>query len=1042
MNGVFPISKAWRSTARRGLLAAGAILALVASAARAPAQFDQQDVPTLRYRAAFGAYHDGEYRDALKIFQSEGRGAIKTAQARWIDSICYHAMCGECYYQMGQLPEAMEHYISAINLYIAYSDWIIRVKFQPLRPGSAPGVRDRPTWGRSQRQSVPGHFPDSMLISQGRLDANEAFRRGGVVQPPIMFGINVVEIVRCTALAIRRRNELLGPVSPHDPLSDRLLTALSQRPGLPNHWSECWIDLQLGLAQRAAGKDVQALATLQRAVTASGQFDHPMTCAALLELGKMALAQGDLGGAATSFLEATYSAAYFQDLGVLEEAFRLGAVVHLISNQKTVYPPLPEAIRWAGRNRYRQLQCSLLLSLAENHAALGHAKEAAAALEEAAGLMVRREMGAGRLGGRHAYLSALVRYQGGDLAGGDRSLATAMTFLRLSSHWLYQTRLADGLYTEGTITPRTAVDVFTEVLRDPRAADWSRDPAECLASLAVPHPAPLEHWFEAALDLGKMDAALEIGDRIRRHRFFSSLALGGRLESLRWLLEGPEELLDNEAKLHRRDLLVQLPDYAKLRQRAADVRAALARGPLVPPDAEGAAAQQKLLGELGLLAQRREVILREVALRRQPAAMVFPPLRGTEQIQKALPDGSAVLVFLATRTQLHAFLLNNKTYSHWRVIAAAPLGKAIAGMLHELGHHDGNRELPLKDLDDAAWPKAAEALLAMILQDSKADFATEFKQLIVVPDGMLWYVPFEMLQVSRNGKSESLISRLRIRYAPTVGLAVSDGRGRRQSARTGVVVGRLFPRDDPAVARAACDSLAVALPGTVALPDPLPAPSSLCRTLVDRLVVLDDLPATGASAYDWPPMGQRSAAGGTLADWMRLPWGGPETVVLPGYHTAAENGLKQTGSGEEMFLSLCGLMASGTRTVLMSRWRTGGQSSFQLVNEFAQELPHLSPAEAWQRAVLVVQESRVNLDAEPRIKRTPSDDPPKATHPFFWAGYLLVDSGDPLPKPNDLGPPVLKPPVPAVKEENEVAPEPDKGAAEEPKKEAELEPEK
>ena len=44
-------------------------------------------------------------------------------------------------------------------------------------------------------------------------------------------------------------------------------------------------------------------------------------------------------------------------------------------------------------------------------------------------------------------------------------------------------------------------------------------------------------------------------------------------------------------------------------------------------------------------------------------------------------------------------------------------------------------------------------------------------------------------------------------------------------------------------------------------------------------------------------------------------------------------------------------MSTGVRTILISRWRPGGQSSFDLVREFAQELPHESPAAAWQRAV-------------------------------------------------------------------------------------------
>ena len=38
-------------------------------------------------------------------------------------------------------------------------------------------------------------------------------------------------------------------------------------------------------------------------------------------------------------------------------------------------------------------------------------------------------------------------------------------------------------------------------------------------------------------------------------------------------------------------------------------------------------------------------------------------------------------------------------------------------------------------------------------------------------------------------------------------------------------------------------------------------------------------------------------------------------------------------------------------------------------------------------------DANVNLSAEPRIKHLPTDEAPKAGHPFLWAGYMLVDSG-------------------------------------------------
>ncbi len=116
---------------------------------------------------------------------------------------------------------------------------------------------------------------------------------------------------------------------------------------------------------------------------------------------------------------------------------------------------------------------------------------------------------------------------------------------------------------------------------------------------------------------------------------------------------------------------------------------------------------------------------------------------------------------------------------------------------------------------------------------------------------------------------------------------------------------------------------------------------------------------------------------------------------MPGFHTAAETALRRGhAGGQELFLSLTGLLASGTRTVFISRWRNGGPAGLEVVRELAQELPHISPAEAWQRAVRVAVNTPLDVEHEPRIKKNlPAGDPRNADHPLFWAGYMLVDSG-------------------------------------------------
>jgi CHAT domain-containing protein len=912
-------------------------------------------------------------------------------------------MIGECYYHMGSLDLALEHYTAALRLYLTFSDWMIRVQFPPTIRPSATGVRI--PWGPSTRRARLGDYPESMLVGQGQILTKERVMQGGALAPPVLFPISPQEIVRCTSLSIRRRTELLGPLTEYDPMTSELIAVLSQRPAPPNHWSQSWIDVLLGLAMVAGGKEEEAIPLLRRGCLAAGEFDHVITATALYELGRLALLRGDYTSAIGFFHESSISAAYYGDGGLLEEAFRSGAVAHLLANRKGVYPPLVPATDWARRQDLRQFWASLLLSAAEQLAVLGQPDQAASTLDQALAAIGRRTMGGGWIGAKLNYLRAMVLFQNRNIVAGDEALAAAMAYMRRGSPWLNQILQVDRRFTTGQITPRgpittrSAMELYTELLRDPSPTDWALQPMDSFAVLVTSHPESFEHWFLVALARKDHEKALEITDRARRHRFFSSLAFGGRLQSLRWILEAPERAIGKDGMLERQSLLAQYPAYAALKQEADRVRAELDAAPLVAQDPDQEKTQRDALAKFAAVSLQQEAVLRELAIRREAATLVFPPVRTTKEVQEALPDGHVMLVFFAAKGDLYGFLLNKEKYTYWQVTGSRLLGKRIVSLLREMGHHEQNRELSLNELAGTEWRDTARQLLEDLLAGSQVDLTATFPELVIVPDSILWYVPFEMLQVKVGGELQSLISRYRMRYAPTVSLAVPDGRGRPLDAQTVVVLGRLYPREDEATTRSAFEQFSRVVPRSVALPSkpPLPAPSAIYTSLMDQLIVLDDINLTDAGPYTWAPVqAERSKPGNSLSDWLALPWGAPDVVILPGFHTAAESSLKRVSPaapGAEVFLAMCGLLSSGSRTLLVSRWRTGGRSSFDLVREFAQELPHTSPADAWQRAVLVTADTRLDLDAEPRIKRAVVTDPPKASHPFFWAGYMLIDSG-------------------------------------------------
>jgi hypothetical protein len=195
---------------------------------------------------------------------------------------------------------------------------------------------------------------------------------------------------------------------------------------------------------------------------------------------------------------------------------------------------------------------------------------------------------------------------------------------------------------------------------------------------------------------------------------------------------------------------------------------------------------------------------------------------------------------------------------------------------------------------------------------------------------------------------------------------------------------------------------------------PAEAPSPALATLLDALIVLEDLDANGPNPLGWSPLPiDRAEQTGTLDQWLALPGDGPQRVVLPGLHTIAERGGKaarRRGApppGSELFYASCSLMSAGAETVLLSRWRVGGQSTLDVIREFIQELPHAPAADAWQRSVRLALETPVDPARELRVKPGKVDVELMAKHPFFWAGYMVLDTGwRPAEEPPDAAPPV------------------------------------
>src|SRR4029078_765410 len=173
----------------RWLLVAAIATSIAVQAAIVSAQpIPSRSAPHDGYWTCFGSFLHGDFRTAAKSFREAARDGIMnistTAPGPWIDAICYHAMIGECHYQMGNLPGALDEYTAALKFFLAHRDWMLRIEFPPAID---PEVNPKTviTGGKTTRAAMRvGHFSPRYSSLTGNLNNNNALITGGVVAPP------------------------------------------------------------------------------------------------------------------------------------------------------------------------------------------------------------------------------------------------------------------------------------------------------------------------------------------------------------------------------------------------------------------------------------------------------------------------------------------------------------------------------------------------------------------------------------------------------------------------------------------------------------------------------------------------------------------------------------------------------------------------------------------------------------------------------------------------------------------------------------------
>jgi tetratricopeptide (TPR) repeat protein len=989
------------------------------------------------YLSTLPSFYNGNFNDTLNFLNNDLRNATKIPLRNqgiflWLDSLCYWTLQGECHYQMAHYDEAFRAFSTALQIYFDQSDWLVSITAS-AQPAMA--ARTPLPWGTSDRPGSIGDFRQCRFqMTHERLKIVPAGPDNiGLMAQQTLSSIHVDHIVHCLALTIRRRAEILGSLSKYDPDTKTLAEILAERPHLPNHFASTWVDVLYGLTLSAMGDDAAAETHLTRGLLMMEAYDHHLTPVALNELGNIALRKGNAEEAQTLYLEASYSAYQMGgDPVLLGETFRNMANAHRLIQKATAFPPIIDASVFfrSQRDTSPMTIVPILLEEAEYNIALRRMPDAAKVNDLSAAVM--RSTKNGVLfetvhGARHHYLAAMMAYSNvyanlatsgasppAVLAAGDKHLDTALGFLQRSALRLYQLDVLEEFFQKGLITPsgpiteRIADELYEEFLRESTEFDWTLYPMESFVALVATPPSAYERWFAVAFQRGNREKAFEIAERARQARFYANLPLGeARLTAFRLLFEKDEGGLTPEALRQRQTLSLEFQEFSQLSDNVRNVNRQLLNIPIVPQNPEQLSGQRRLFAELERQSAIQESALRVMALSRTKVPQTFPPMMSLEEIRRGLPDKTSMLVYAESLGTIYGFLIDKNTMQVWRVLPEGPrdqpLHTLITEYLTDLGNTAAGQPIGTKELanQQGKWKESGAKLLRRLLGNENRP--ANFAELVIVPTGPLWYVPFEAMSVPSGDQLRPLLTAgqanpLTIRYAPTASLGVPQKSGRSANVETLVLCGKLMSRDTPDVAldavarfsKSGIENLAVLR--TDDRTSAIPASSSAFASRVQQLVVLDDIPMT--APLGWSPFTTKART--PVASWLTLPWGGPRLVVLPAFHTAAENSFRGNAlhNGDDLFMSAMLLEACGAKTVLVSRWRTGGRVSYDLVEHFLAQLAEKPAAQAWRQAIMEVGSNPINADEEPRVRKDPNVEMPIANHPFFWGAFMLIDRGE------------------------------------------------
>jgi CHAT domain-containing protein/tetratricopeptide (TPR) repeat protein len=376
------------------------------------------------------------------------------------------------------------------------------------------------------------------------------------------------------------------------------------------------------------------------------------------------------------------------------------------------------------------------------------------------------------------------------------------------------------------------------------------------------------------------------------------------------------------------------------------------------------------------------------------------PVIKAEELTALLPDSaSALLEYVVTDEAAYLFAVtksSGKSEAEVRVYALPVRRAELAKQTEAFRSQLAGRDLSFR--------ASAVGLYELLLKPAEAQLRGK-TNLVIVPDGTLWDLPFQALL---NGANRFLLEDAAVAYAPSL-TVLREMTRRRKERGSDVAPATLLALGNPLQGREAGDRSGSALRGGRL--DPLPEAEQEVRALGRLYGAARSKVYTGAEAREdrvkieagkasilhfaahglvnnASPMYSHLAlaGGGTGEDGLLEAWEltrldlKADLAVL----SACETARGRTAAGEGMIGLSWAMFIAGVPSIVVSQWKVESAGTRELMVNFHRGLISKPVGGKVKQA-----KSEALRQAALKLMKNP-----ETSHPFYWAGFVLVGEGN------------------------------------------------